>query len=190
MSFRRRRKACRLSLRPSASWARARSPPPQVCSAVYFDERNLIARPGARRSAIDAERREPLPVLDQRHANERCNLEPDELLALLVRESRVCGDVIDGDRLAPAARVNDGVAEEGDGRSAREGRHAVKIGPADDEVIAIDPREGDAARTEMLTNQVDRNLLDLDRVRQRAQLLVERDQELPLGGHIGRTLGF
>jgi hypothetical protein len=28
-------------------------------------------------------------------------------------------------------------------------------------------------------------LLDLDRVRQRSQLLGERNQELPLGGHSG-----
>ena len=59
----------------------------------------------------------------------------------------------------------------------------VGIGPADDELVAIDVRVVDAAGVEMFPDQADRDFLDRDRVLQRSQLLVERDQEMPLGGH-------
>ena len=47
----------------------------------------------------------------------------------------------------------------------------------------VDVRVIDAARLEMLTDQPDGDLLDLDRIPQGTQPLVQRDQKLPLGGH-------
>ena len=79
--------------------------------------------------------------------------------------------------------VDDGVAEAGDRASTGKWRDAVGIGPADDELVAIDVCVIDAAGVEMFPDQADGDFLDLDRVLQRAQLLVERDQELPLDGH-------
>ena len=60
---------------------------------------------------MDAECRKPSTILDQRRADERRSLACEELLALRVRESRIRIDVIDGHRLATAARVDDGLAE-------------------------------------------------------------------------------
>jgi len=40
-----------------------------------------------------------------------------------------------------------------------------------------------AAGVEMFCDQADGDFLDLDRVLQESQLLVERDQEMPLDGH-------
>ena len=148
-----------------------------------FDQCDLIARPGPRRGAVDGECRKPSTILDQRRADERRSLASEELLALRVRESRIRIDVIDGHRLATAARVDDGLAESGDRASTGERRDPVGIGPADDELVAIDVRVVDAAGVEMLPDQADGDFLDLDRVLQGPQLLVERDQELPLGGH-------
>ena len=149
----------------------------------HFNQCDLIARPGPRRGAVDAECREPSTILDQRRADERRSLACEELLALRVRESRIRVDVIDDHRLATAARVDDGLAESGDRASTGERRDAVGIGPADDELVAIDVRVVDAAGVEMFPDQADGDFLDLDRVLQGSQLLVERDQEMPLGGH-------
>ncbi len=137
---------------------------------------------------MDAECRKPSTTLDQRRADERRSLAREELLALRVRESRIRLDVIDGHRLATAARVDDGLAESGDRASTGERRDPVGIGPADDELVAIDVRVVDAAGVEMLPDQADGDFLDLDRVLQRSQLLVERDQEMPLDGHTLRPI--
>ena len=182
-SFRRRRNACRLSLRPSASSARARSRGRPRPVGGHFNQCDLIARPGPRRGAVDGECRQPSAILDQRRADERRSLAGEELLALRVRESRIRIDVIDGHRLAAAARAEDGRAEPGDRASTGERRDPVGIGPADDELAAIDVRVVDAAGVEMFPDQADGDVLDLDRVLQGSQLLVERDQEMPLDGH-------
>ena len=87
-----------------------------------FNQCDLIARPGPRRGAVDAECRKPSTILDQRRADERRSLAREELLALRVRESRIRIDVIDGHRLATAARVDDGLAESGDRASTGERR--------------------------------------------------------------------
>ena len=62
--------------------------------------------------------------------------------------------------------------------STGEWRDAVGMRPADDELVAIDVRVVDAAGVEMFPDQADGDVLDLDRVLQGAQLLVERDQEI------------
>ena len=137
---------------------------------------------------MDAERRQPPATLDQRSTDERRSLAREELLALRVRESRIRLDVIDGHRLAPAARVDDGLAEWGERASTGERRDPVGIGPADDELVAIDMRVVDAAGVEMLPDQANRDFQDFDRFLQRPQLLVEPDQEMPLGGHLLATI--
>jgi hypothetical protein len=60
--------------------------------------------------------------------------------------------------------------------------------PADDELVAIDVRVVDAAGVEMFPDQADRDFLDRDRVREGPQLLVERDQEMPLDGHTSQPI--
>ena len=52
----------------------------------------------------------------------------------------------------------------------------------DDEFLAIDVRVIDAAGMEMLPEQTDGDLLDIVRGPQRAQLLVEPDEEIPFRG--------
>ena len=149
----------------------------------HFNQGDLISRPDPRRGAVDAERPEPSAVLDQRRADERRGVTGQQLLALRGREPRIRTDVVDRHRLAAAAGVDDGRAESGERASTGRGRDAVGIGPADDERVAIDVRIVDAAGVEMFPEQADRDVLDRDRVLQRSQLLVERDQEIPLGSH-------
>ena len=148
-----------------------------------FNQRDLIARPGPRRGAVDGERPEPSAALDERRADERRRLGREQLLALRGRESRIRVDVVDGHRLAAAACVDDGAAHPGDRAPARKRGHAVGIGPGDDEFVAIDVREMNAVGVEVLPDQADGDVLDLGRVLDGAQLLVERDQELPLDRH-------
>jgi len=68
-----------------------------------FDQRDLIARPGARRGAMDGERRGPSAVLDQRHADERRRHAVAVTRAVFLGEPRVRLHVADRDRLAAAA---------------------------------------------------------------------------------------
>ena len=132
---------------------------------------------------MDGEGRDPPTVFDQRRTDERRDLAREELRTLSVREPWVHVDVADHDRLAPPARLDDGVAEAGDGNSIGEWWDVAYIGPPDDELVVLDVRVIDAARLEMLTDQPDGDLLDLDRIPQVTQALVQRDQKLPLGGH-------
>ena len=149
-----------------------------------FDQCDLIAESSVRGVALWTPKcREPSTILDQRRADERRSLAGQQLLALRVRESRIGVDVVDHHRLATAARVDDGLAESCDRAATGGRRDPVGIGPADDELVAIDMRVVDAAGVEMLPDQADRDFLDRDRVLQGPQLLVERDQEMPLDGH-------
>jgi hypothetical protein len=69
------------------------------------------------------------------------------------------------------------------GPSTVERRDAVHERPADDELVAVHVRVVDAVRVKMLAEQTHRDVLDFDGISERAKPLVERDQELPLGGH-------
>ena len=149
----------------------------------HLDERDLIACPSARCRAVDGKGRDPSTVLDQRRVDERRDVAGEELSTLIVREPWVRVDVGDHDSLATLARLDDGVTEAGDGTSIGEWRDGACIEPPDDELVPLDVRIIDAARLEMLTDQPDGDLLDLDRIPQGTQPLVQRDQKLPLGGH-------
>src|SRR6185436_2406653 len=91
-------------------------------------------------------------------------------------------DVGDYGRLAAPACLDEGVAEARDGTSIG-GRDRARIGPLDDELVALDVCVVDTTRLEMLTDQPDRDSLDLDRISQGTQPLVQRDQKLPFGRH-------
>ena len=98
----------------------------------HFDERDLIARPATRRGAVHAELRQPLPVLEQRHADERGDAEDRPNPFAIDRvDSRIGVDVVDDDRLPTAARVNDSVPRRASGtRPATAGRPFVYDPPA------------------------------------------------------------
>ena len=75
-------------------------------------------------------------------------------------------------------------AESGDRASTGGWRDAVGIGPADDELVAIDVCVVDAAGVEMFADRGGRRASWISTGSfSGPQLLVERDQELPLGGH-------
>ena len=149
----------------------------------HFNQGDLIARPDPRRGAVDGERPKPSAALDERRTDERRCLPREQLLALRGRESRIRGDVVDGHRLAAAARVDDGPAHPGERASTGKRRDPVGVGPVDDKLVTIDVREVNAAGVEMFPDQADGDVLALGRVLDGAQLLVEADQELPLDGH-------
>ena len=134
----------------------------------HFNQCDLISSPTPRRGAVDAERPEPAAAFDQRRADERRSLTREQLIAIRGRESRIGADVVDDHRLATAARVDDRLAEPADRAPTGERLDPVDIGPADDELLAIDVRVVDAAGVEMLPDQADGDFLDLDRVLQRA----------------------
>src|SRR4029077_1223021 len=92
-----------------------------------FNQRDLVAGPGPRRGAVDAESRKPSTTLDQWNADERRRVASEELPALRVRESRIPIDVIDGHCLPTAAGVDDRVAKSGDRASTGERRDPVGI---------------------------------------------------------------
>ena len=105
------------------------------------------------------------------------------MLALRVREPWIRIDVVHDHRFAAAARLNDHAAVSGDRAPTGERLDTVCIGPADDELVAVNLRVMDAAGVEVLPEQADGDFLHHDWVLQASQLFVERDQELPLDGH-------
>ena len=148
-----------------------------------FNQCDLVARPDPGRGAVDPEAREPSTILDQRRPDEGGRVARKQLFALSIGESRIGGDIVDDQRLAATARVDRGPAEARDRPSTGKRRDSVAIGLVDDELVAVDVRVVHPAGLEMLPDQTNRGFLDRDRVFQRSQLLVESDQELPLGGH-------
>ena len=186
VSFRRRRNACRLSLRPRASSARARSLADHVRSAVDFNECDLVAGPAPRRGAVDAECCNPSTILDQRRADKRGSVACEQLLALGVRESRICSTLSTA-MVSPRRQASTiGLAEAADRAAAGERRDPVRIGAIDDEIVSVDVGEVDAAGVEMFADETDSDFLNRNGIFQRPQVLVERDQEVPLRGHSRR----
>ena len=153
-----------------------------------FNQCDLVAGPDPRRGAVDAECCNPSTILDQRRADKRGSVAREQLLALRVRESRICFDAIDCHGLATAPRVDDGLAEATDRASPGERRDPVRIGPIDDELVSVDVGEVDAAGVEMFADETDGDFLNRDGILERSQVLVERDQEVPLGGHSRRSI--
>lgn len=70
--------------------------------------------------------------------------------------------VVDGDGLAAAARVDEGPAELY-GRASDGGwGHAVSVGSADEELVALDVCVMDAVDVQVLADQPNGDVLDLD----------------------------
>src|SRR6185295_18124769 len=80
----------------------------------------------------------------------------------------------------PAAPValEQPLSERGKRGAADEGRHAVDVTAADDELVTIDIRVEDAVDAQVLAEQSRRRVLDLERILQRAQPIVQGNQEL------------
>ena len=115
VSFRRRRNACRLSLRPSASSARARSAADHVRSAVISISA-IWSRVQIRGVALWTPKlASHRPSLISGAPDEGRRLAREQLLTLSVGESRISRDVVDDHRLAATARVDGGLAEARDG---------------------------------------------------------------------------
>jgi hypothetical protein len=132
---------------------------------------------------VDAKSCHPFAIADERRADERGNAAGEELLALRGCQSRVETYVIDDNRLTATVCVDESASEEGKGTAAGQRRHSTAVGPADDELVAVDVRVVDPAGVEMLTEQPKGDFLDRQRVAQLSKILVEPDQELPLVGH-------
>ncbi len=151
-----------------------------------LDQRDLVACPDAWDRAVDGEGRQPQSFLVQHHGHERRDLVVEERRAFGVRESGVATNVVDGDRVTAPVCVEQCLAKNCDRPPADKRRYTLGIGPGDDELIAVDLRVEHAVDTKVLTEQARGHLLDLDRTPQRAEPVVERDEEPPLGGRAQR----
>src|SRR5262249_43467029 len=74
--------------------------------------------------------------------------------------------------------VDQRLSESGQRSPSEERSDAARIAPGDVELVAIDSRVARTVDAEMLPEEAHGDLLHLDRIAQRAELIVERDQEL------------
>src|SRR5437867_3113 len=105
--------------------------------------------------------------------------------ALGVGEPRVRADVVDHDRLAAAARLEQRLAKRENRPVAKKWRDAAGMTPGDLERLVVDRGVDDATDAQVLAEQARGDVLQLGGIAQGADRLVEPEQKPIVLSHAG-----